>query len=325
MRTCGAIKIITYHAVDEFPNYIDLFMAPEKFEAQMKYIHTHYDIITLEEAVNIIETRRSIPQNAIVITFDDGYKDNYHTVYPIIKRYGLPMTIFISSDYIKSGMPTFVYATIVLLENAKNKLLDLSNYDLGKFMLDNAASKEQAILEIDRYSKMLRFDQRQQLLQEIISKVGLNGEKHILIDKMLTWENISEMSHNLVSFGSHTCRHPNLTHLGSEDLHHELVRSKQSIEKKIHKEVKYFAYPYGGKDALNDSVKQHVKEAGYEAAFVLYPEKLTAENKFSLGRTMISHQMTSSPFNTFSKSLFACEISGFYDFLLLRDRKRQSR
>jgi len=315
------LRIIAYHAVDDMPNYLDLFMTTEKFEAQMKYLHKNFRINALDEALRNIQHNVNISQDTILITFDDGYKDNYHTLYPIIKKYALPITIFLTSDNIDSGMPTFVYATILLVHNAEKRILDLSEYDLGKFTLDTIGNREKAIHKIDQYSKTLNFDERKKFLDKIISKVGLKGHEDILLNKMLNWEEINDMLKDLVSFGSHTRRHPNLTHLKFKDLHQELAGSKRRIENKIGKKVPYFAYPYGGKDYLNDTVKQYVKKAGYQAAFVLFPDRLTVENKFSLGRKMISNQMTSNPFNRFSKPLFACEISGLFDFLLLRNKR----
>jgi peptidoglycan/xylan/chitin deacetylase (PgdA/CDA1 family) len=317
------LRIIAYHGVDDLPNYLDLFMTPKNFEAQMRYLRGHYHIVDLDEALRIIEGNVSISRETIAITFDDGYKDNYQKLFPIIKKYGLPVAVFLTSDLIESGTPTFVYAAILLMENAKTANVDLSEFGLGSFALDTIDGKEKAVRVIDGYSKILNSAERQELLDAIIAKVGLSGHEDILAGKMLNWEEVRAMSQAGVAFGSHTCGHPKLPHLADADLYRELAGSKDCIENNLGKKVDYFAYPYGGRDALNDSVKQSVEKAGYRAAFVLFPDRLTPENKFSLGRKMVSHQMTSSPFNRFSKPLFACEMSGLFDFLLLR-RQRSS-
>ncbi len=91
------IPVLMYHSIDLNPQKEDrLTVPPEVFERQMRFLKEHnYNVITLEEAADIIKNKRKAPAGAIVITFDDGYKNNYTYAFPILKKYNFPATVFV--------------------------------------------------------------------------------------------------------------------------------------------------------------------------------------------------------------------------------------
>jgi len=72
----------------------------ETFEKQIKYMSQHYNVLSLDMAIDMIRERTPIPRKSIVITFDDGFKDNYEYAYPILKKYNLPATFFLADGFI---------------------------------------------------------------------------------------------------------------------------------------------------------------------------------------------------------------------------------
>ncbi len=93
------LTILTYHSIG---NEIepDETVAPEEFEKQLLYIKDNYKVISLEEAVEYLQTDIEKIAGSIVITFDDGHSDNYHIAYPLLKKHSFPATIFLISDLI---------------------------------------------------------------------------------------------------------------------------------------------------------------------------------------------------------------------------------
>lgn len=88
-----------YHSVsDSFES--DLSVTVRQFEQQMVYLSENFNVISLEKAVEYIKNGDIPEKNSIVITFDDGYKDNYCNAYPILKKLKLPATIFLLVSYI---------------------------------------------------------------------------------------------------------------------------------------------------------------------------------------------------------------------------------
>ena len=91
------VPILNYHKVDDF--YHSLSIPPEEFEEQMKYLSEHgFTTITPDQLMAYLNHDRELPENPILITFDDGYLDNFTNAYPIMKKYGFTATIFLVTN-----------------------------------------------------------------------------------------------------------------------------------------------------------------------------------------------------------------------------------
>src|SRR5437867_3726843 len=135
------IRIISYHGVNDGPFYINMFISKQKFESQIKHLKRHFKIIGMAEAEEIIKSKKRMDDDFVVITLDDGYKDNYENVFPIAVKYRIPMTIYLTTGCITDGCPTTVYYLILAVHWTAEKNLDLSSLGLRKFELDSAEKR----------------------------------------------------------------------------------------------------------------------------------------------------------------------------------------
>ena len=93
------ILVLNYHKVDNMN--ISLSVLPKDFDWQMKYLHDHgYNTITPDELYKALTEGGPLPDNPVLITFDDGYRDNYKNAYPILKKYGFKATIFVVTGFV---------------------------------------------------------------------------------------------------------------------------------------------------------------------------------------------------------------------------------
>ena len=100
------VPILMYHSVDNKAG--TFFVSPENFAKQMEYIKKNgYEVITLDELVRSIKDKKHLKGNKVVITFDDGYKDNFINAYPVLKKYQFSATIFLITDFIDKN-PAFL-------------------------------------------------------------------------------------------------------------------------------------------------------------------------------------------------------------------------
>ncbi len=95
------VPIMMYHNVD----YTDVLkpntVSPQNFERQMAYLKEHgFNVLSFENLVRLISENRKIPRKSVVITFDDGYADNYTHAFKILKKYGFPAIVFMPSDLV---------------------------------------------------------------------------------------------------------------------------------------------------------------------------------------------------------------------------------
>lgn len=100
------IIVLNYHKIDNMN--ISLSVLPEDFERQMKYLRdNNFHAITPQEMYAAIVEGTELPENPVLITFDDGYLDNYTQAYPILKKYGLKATIFVITGLMDRGQPGY--------------------------------------------------------------------------------------------------------------------------------------------------------------------------------------------------------------------------
>ncbi len=95
------IPVTMYHRVTLTDAGTDWAVTPEVFEQQLSYFKKHnFESLTVAQLGEVFEEKRAMPEKAFVITFDDGYLDNYTTAWPILQKYGYNATIYLVSDYI---------------------------------------------------------------------------------------------------------------------------------------------------------------------------------------------------------------------------------
>jgi len=321
--------ILYYHRVRNYDETVDigLSISVENFENQIRYLKKNYNIVSLDLMVEKMRNAETPSQEDIAITFDDGYKDNYDNAYPILKRYNVPATIFLTTDYVGTNKLLWWDKLIFILsrlnpEEFKNILLRNEIFpERVKYMVKECVKK----IKMERISllinelKNLGNPKRGEILNYLekncSDRIGFNSINRTF----MSWDEIKEMCNNGVSFGSHTHTHLVLTEIGYEKAKEEIVKSKLIIEEAIGKKVYAFAYPDG---CLNDEIKNIVKESGYSYAVQTFREKTNKENDlFSIRRKMTKECHSKSIFSKFSKSLFAVELSAVLDHFLFRKRR----
>lgn len=92
------VRILMYHRIFKMEEYDQLCVDPDIFESQMRYLNEHYNVLSIHDAIKKISTG-TIKGDEVVITFDDGYMDNYIEALPILKKYDLPASIYITTEF----------------------------------------------------------------------------------------------------------------------------------------------------------------------------------------------------------------------------------
>ena len=99
MHSSPGVPVLNYHQVEQ-KNGNPLTLWPDQFEAQMAYLADEgYTTITIDEMMDALDHGTPLPEKPVIITFDDGYADNYEYAYPILKKYGFKATIFLIYDF----------------------------------------------------------------------------------------------------------------------------------------------------------------------------------------------------------------------------------
>ena len=149
-----AVLILNYHMVK--PEFSSLAIDPEDFEQQLVYLQNHgYTTISPSELYAAIEGREALPKNPVLITFDDGYKDNYTIAFPLLKKYHMKATIFVVTNLIGTNANYFTWDEAREMEKSgisieshtatHRSLTDLSDDDIIRELV---GSREKAESEL---------------------------------------------------------------------------------------------------------------------------------------------------------------------------------
>lgn len=267
-RPTGAFPILTYH------NFVsgkqDLYFQGfpvDFFESQLNFLHRYYQILPLTELIGRLSHRDPIPSNALALTFDDGYRDNYTLAYPVLKKFGVPATIFLTTKYIDQvAIPWNAELSHAIKKTGQSSLVLTFNSHDEVFDIHSEQARLQAL---DRLLEILRNipdTEKQRKLKDIYNQLKIKDFSE-LAGMMMTWDQVREMKRNGICFGAHTVNHPILTRIPIEESKKEMEDSRRRIETELDDAVGLFAYPNGNAQDFNEFHKALAKDAGFKAAF----------------------------------------------------------
>ncbi|MEN6554382.1 MAG: polysaccharide deacetylase family protein [Methanobacterium sp.] len=276
------VAIITYHRVSNKCDDWSLNPLPvNSFKDHIKFLTETYNIISLNDLVDSIIKREPIPQRSVILTFDDGYKDNYVNAYPLLKKYEIPATIFLTTKHIGSGELPWNDKVGYIIYNTPLNQIKID--EIGDYPIDSKFRKYQAFSEIKKKLIKCNEIEKSSLIKKLANFCHINVPLEIGNELMLSWDEVIEMDENGVDFGAHTVNHPILTNININDAKWEILQSKKVIEEKIGKQVNSFSYPYGN---FNQNISDMIQELNFKCAVTLNQKLINTGNDelYSLGR-----------------------------------------
>jgi peptidoglycan/xylan/chitin deacetylase (PgdA/CDA1 family) len=284
--------ILTYHGVlqsrrDVYANRncVDAGM----FDRQMAFMKRHYNVVPLANLVQWLSTGKKIPGYTAAITFDDGFRNNFTVALPILKKYRLPATVFLTTSFI-GGKELGLWTEHIdrLLQEARIETVRIVlNGKDHEYPLRTRADREVASDRIRAYLKTLRPEHRQSAVTRLmeqtepkISGTKLETEsilKHsefstqtdVSVEEryaFLTWDQVEVMTQHQITFGSHTHTHTIMATLDEERANFELGESRRLIEKQLGTSCRLFSYPNGTKADFGPREQRLLQWHGYIAA-----------------------------------------------------------
>ncbi len=265
--------VLMYHGVvpDDFPIESWMHVRESQFRLQMELLRRHYDVVGIDEVVGPGVGKKAMGKPGVVITFDDGYKNNFSVAYPILRQYRFSATIFLVSDFLDSGRMFWFDRVVCSLQKSEGGVLDLSGYDDDVYRIPSGKGEEKwaFIQHLLTVLKGKDWVQREAIVRTITGESYCpSSVRELLVP--LGFDEILHMSRRGdMEFGSHTAAHEIVTGLTSEELRRTIGKSIADIESTIGKKVRYFSYPNGDYDERTIEV---LKYSGIEAAFTTSPD-----------------------------------------------------
>lgn len=285
------VIILMYHRFSDKPEPFKI--QKDVFEQQIRFLKKKYNFVSLSHYAEVLAGKRNdIPPNSMVLTIDDGYWDNYVYAYPILKKYFVPATIFIATDFITKRAWLWSNKLEFILKNSEYNEFD---FPLGhktiRFHVGNFENWHRTQLAIFNYCQSISDKQKDEVFDQLAKHLKVSVPDETQGDfQPLTWEQIREMRGNGVDLGSHTCSHSILSRLDDDELRYEIFQSKSQIEEKISSPVDLFCYPNGTLDDFDARAVKMIEDASYAAAVTTVPghNRFEGQNPFLLKRLSIS-------------------------------------
>jgi peptidoglycan/xylan/chitin deacetylase (PgdA/CDA1 family) len=268
----GRLVILRYHSIcndNDTPAYVSssITLPVSVFDRQMRHLSQHYRCISLDEAVQCLAHLRPLPPRSIVVTFDDGYQDNYQYALPVLVKYRIPATIYLVSSTLTVGRVLWTSRLRQILAVSRVSSLALPELSHTPLPLDNDAARFSSARTLTNTLNVMPDGTRHQWIERIaeaLQAAPTPPAQHWF----LTLGQIDEMRRNGISFGAHTVTHPNLPGLAADEARFEVEQSRNDLQRLMHTDIVHFSYPNSGAlhPHFSDKIVGLVRNAGYHSA-----------------------------------------------------------
>jgi len=254
------LRILMYHR----------FTQREPLARQCAHIRAHYSPVSMSQAAEWLTHGGRLPENALAITVDDGYRDFYQVAYPVLREYGIPATVYLVSDFInRTGWLWVDQVQHEFLHGqARSFRMELCGQPPRSFQLGTPETRKAAARAVTEAAKKISNTERLRLLETLPEQLLARLPEEAPPEyEALRWDEVREMAAAGIDFGAHTRTHPILSTLdGEPELAFEIEGSKRQIEQQVGRAVDHFCYPNGARADVNREVVEAVRAAGFRTA-----------------------------------------------------------
>jgi peptidoglycan/xylan/chitin deacetylase (PgdA/CDA1 family) len=308
LRAPGA-AILMYHSVMDDPDqhgdaFGGIIHSTRVFAGQMEVLARHYHPVSLDDLVEILAGRKSLPRRAVVVTFDDGYRDNCDVAVPVLNRIGIPAAFYVVVNSIASGRPPWpIRVRHALLST---RMASWSDPAARRWPLATREERLDAFAAACVHCGRLAGEAQEIAVVAIEKQLDTTP---YAADQglMMSWEQLQALRKQGHVVGSHSLSHPNLAQLSEREAEQELVDSKQKLEQRFSAPVWHFSYPNPVLDPhWTDQTAALSQRVGYRTAVTssrgLVRQK---DNPFELSRILPSKQVDGLRWN------LECAFAGY--------------
>jgi len=259
------VVVLVYHRVAELPFDPQLLaVTPDNFREQLKILKSSFPVLSLEDDWSAVR------EPSVAITFDDGYADNALAALPILEELGIPAAFFVTTGHVGT-LREFWW------DQLEDVILGCRRLPLSFYLRDGKhgrtwptatlEDRDRLYRELHLLIKKVDADVRDNWLQQLRSWAG-RADGGRASHRAMSIEELKLLGgSSLVTVGAHTVSHTPLSVQSPERQHREIVRSKACLEGWLKKDIRFFSYPFGGRQDYTRETVRMVRETGFEKAF----------------------------------------------------------
>ncbi len=267
----------------------------DRFDQQLRWLKEHCDVISPGDLPDVV--RRARGRHALV-TFDDGYADNYAAAYPILRARGLSATFFVATGFVDRPCLPWWDEIAWMVRSSPSAGVVLPGYIAQPITYDEP-DRERAVRRLLRTYKKLPIERTGPFLEALgeASRSGRHAAGHAA-GLWMTWDMLREMRAGGMTIGGHTVNHPILSLMSREAQWKEISGCGQRLREELGAAMQTFSYPIGHRDSFNSETRACLREAGVRSAFSYYGgiHSFPRWDDYDIRRTAVEHDMTFEEF-----------------------------
>jgi peptidoglycan/xylan/chitin deacetylase (PgdA/CDA1 family) len=256
------LVILHYHRVPKVPDPLnpDLLERP-LFAMHMQALAEVFNVLPLSDGLAQLRDG-ALPPRAVVITFDDGYADNFQVALPVLQHYRLPATFFVAAGFLDGGC-MFNDLVVEACRVAPTGAWHTGVEGVGTVQVADVPARVQLAGQIIGRLKYLGADERLAAARDLLRSAGGTQPEHIMMES----DEVRALHRAGMEIGGHTQSHPILARLASDEAEREIRAGKAALESLLGARLSHFAYPNGkpGTDYLPRDVSA-AQAAGFTSA-----------------------------------------------------------
>jgi peptidoglycan/xylan/chitin deacetylase (PgdA/CDA1 family) len=303
----GSCAVLLYHRVVDLNTDPQLLaVSPVNFEKHLKILKSKYNILSVSEFENLIFSSKRFPKNSVVITFDDGYVDNYVEVMPLLEKYEAQAIFYISTGNIGNNQEFWwdeIERLFLLSTPILNSLIIETNNNSFNIINSDSINNESLYNQLLPILRSISVPERNEIISKLTTQFNSLppriSHRSMNIDELKLFSRSSS-----VVIGAHTQNHPSLAALNESDQLFEIESSKIFLEKLTGKSITHFSYPFGTVKDYNSTTESICKKLGFNYVAANYPFLVNAKtSKFNFPRFLV---------RDWDEKQFEKEIIGFF-------------
>jgi peptidoglycan/xylan/chitin deacetylase (PgdA/CDA1 family) len=320
------VLILSYHrVVGDFAqeakrSLYTLNIEQKTFRRHLEVLQESHDVVSLDEALSVLDGTRQAARDVAVVTFDDGYQDVYQHAFPVLRDLRIPAVVYVPSGFIGTGRRLGHDRLFAALRRMRERGIGPMAVGAGnpgeRWLIDALEGDAPPEVALERLIARHPTPGLLRLADALDDRLGLAAYKPPEGELPMSWEMLREMEAFGIVAGAHTAEHTVLTNQRLDDARREIALCKAALEKGLKRPVKHFAYCNGYYSA---GVAQALKAEGFVSAVTTEDmPNAPGVDPFALKRKVLWEASSAGILGFYSKPLIACQFEDTFGMLALQ-------
>lgn len=318
------VLIVSYHrVVEDFTGELQrsipgLLISRETFRRHLEEARAAgYELVSLEEALDVLAGRKPARKDLCVVTFDDGYRDVYRHAYPVLKSMGVPATIYLPAHYVgterRFDHDRLFHLMRVMLKERVQPLYDALPPSTAALVAPVLGGQKTLSASLDAFVEWNPGGTLRAIIDGLESQLRSMGPTLPEQGDVMDWDEARRMARDGISFGAHTLGHTVLTLESPEAVQRELTEARAICERELAVPVRDFAYCNGW---YSEEVIQTLKQAGYRSAVTTEDfHNVIGGDPYTLKRKVMWENFSVGVVGDYSSCLTGCQLDDVFGVL----------